>query len=108
MNADPSPMTKPSRSLSKGRDDRGGSSLRVDSAFIAQKPPSPIGVIVASVPPAITASQTPRRIARAPSPIAWLEAAQAVVVVMFGPFAPYLMAIWPGARLEMSIGMKNG
>jgi hypothetical protein len=40
--------------------------------------------------------------------MAWLDAAQAVVVVMFGPFAPYRIAMCPGARLEMSIGMKNG
>ncbi len=64
--------------------------------------------MVASDPPAITASQTPRRIASIPSPMAWLDAAHAVVVVMFGPFAPYRIAMCPGARLEMSIGMKNG
>jgi len=49
-------MTKPSRPASNGRDARSGSSLRVESAFIAQKPPTASGTIVASVPPAIIAS----------------------------------------------------
>ena len=44
----PSPTTKPSRSASNGRLARCGSSLRVESAFIAAKPPMPIGVIAAS------------------------------------------------------------
>ncbi len=52
----PSPMTKPSRSASNGRLAFSGSSLRCDSAFIAQKPPTASGVITASVPPAIIAS----------------------------------------------------
>ena len=43
----PSPMTKPSRSLSHGREAFSGSSLRVDNAFIAQKPPTEVGVITA-------------------------------------------------------------
>ena len=82
--------------------------MRVESAFIAQNPPNAMGVIVASVPPAIAASQTPRRTASNASPIAWLDAAHAVVVVMLGPFALYRIAMCPGARLEMSMGMKNG
>jgi len=55
----PSPMTKPSRSLSNGRDERFGSSLRVLMAFIAQKPPMPIGTMVASVPPATSLARRP-------------------------------------------------
>ncbi len=51
----PSPMMKPSRSLSNGRLARDGSSLRVDSARIEPKPPTLIGVIAASEPPAIIA-----------------------------------------------------
>ena len=101
-------MMKPSRSLSKGREAAPGSSFRVDRAFMEQNPPSPSGVIVASAPPAITTSHTPVRIACIPSPIAWLDAAHAVVVAMFGPLAPYCIAMCPGARLEMSIVMKKG
>ena len=55
----PSPMMKPSRSLSNGRLARCGSSLRVDSARIAANPPTPIGVIEASDPPAIITSPQP-------------------------------------------------
>src|SRR4030066_1077936 len=102
--AAPSPMTNPSRSLSNGRDALAGSPLRVERAFIAQNPPSPMGVMVASDPPAITASQTPRRIASNASPMAWLDAAQAVVVVMFGPFAPYRIPTGPGGGLERDTG----
>ena len=49
----PSPSTKPSRSLSHGRLAVAGSSLRVESARGAAKPPTPSGLIVASEPPAI-------------------------------------------------------
>src|SRR5437868_2178791 len=41
-------MTKPSRSLSNGREACLGSSLRVLMAFMAQKPPILIGTIVAA------------------------------------------------------------
>jgi len=58
---DPSPITKPSRSLSNGRLARSGASLRVERARMAAKPPTPIGVIAASEPPAIIASASPRR-----------------------------------------------
>ena len=47
----PSPITKPSRSLSNGREAFSGASLRVESARIEQKPPTPSGVIAASEPP---------------------------------------------------------
>ena len=48
---DPSPITKPSRSLSNGREAFSGASLRVESARIEQKPPTPSGVIAASAAP---------------------------------------------------------
>ena len=60
----PSPMTKPSRSLSKGREAAAGSSLRVESARMALKPPTPRAVIAASLPPAIMTSASPRWISR--------------------------------------------
>jgi hypothetical protein len=43
-------MMNPSRSLSEGRLARSGSSLRVDKAFMAAKPPTPNGVMAASAP----------------------------------------------------------
>jgi hypothetical protein len=54
---EPSPMMNPSRSLSNGRLAFSGSSLRVDMARIAANPPTLIGVIAASEPPAIIASR---------------------------------------------------
>ena len=53
-------MTKPSRSLSNGRLACSGASLRVERARMAAKPPTPIGVMAASDPPAIIASASPR------------------------------------------------
>ncbi|CSB57346.1 Uncharacterised protein [Vibrio cholerae] len=55
----PSPSTKPSRSLSQGRDAFCGSSLRVESAFAAPKPAMPSGVDAFSAPPATIASASP-------------------------------------------------
>ena len=53
---DPSPTMKPSRSSSNGRLARCGSSLRVERARMAANPPTPIGVMAASDPPAIITS----------------------------------------------------
>ena len=49
---------------------------------------TPIGVIVASVPPQIIMSAAPRSIILNESPIAFAEAEHAVAVAEFGPFAP--------------------
>src|SRR6188768_3032704 len=105
---EPSPITNPSRSLSKGRDARDGSSLRVDSARIAAKPPTPIGVIAASEPPAIMTSASPREITRKASPTACAPDEHAVHGAEFGPRAPKRMETWPAARLMMLDGIKNG
>src|SRR5207245_1514795 len=56
----PSPHTKPSRVASKGRMAFVGSSLRVDMAFIEQKPAIVSGMMMASDPPAIITSAYPR------------------------------------------------
>jgi hypothetical protein len=84
-------MTKPSRSFSNGRLAPLGSSLRVDSARIAAKPPTPIGVIAASEPPAIITSASWRLMISNASPIACADAEQAVQVAEFGPLAPNRM-----------------
>src|SRR5438067_1683409 len=104
----PSPTMKPSRSLSNGRLAFCGSSLRVDSARIAPKPPMPIGVIAASDPPAIITSAAPRRMISNASPIACADAEHAVQVAELGPFAPKRIETWPAARLMIAEGMKNG
>ena len=77
----PSAITKPSRSRSNGRLAFSGSSLRLDSARIALKPPTPSGVIAASAPPATAASMSPRWIQRNASPMACAPDEQALVVV---------------------------
>ena len=85
---EPSPITKPSRSRSNGREARAGSSLRVESARMEQNPPTPRGVMAASLPPAIITSASPRWMSRKESPIAWALVVQAVQVAEFGPLAP--------------------
>ena len=75
---------------------------------MALKPPTPSGVIVASVPPQIMASASPRWITRAASPIECAPVEQADTCERFGPLAPKRIEICPGARLTMIIGTKNG
>ena len=105
----PSPRTKPSRSRSQGRDAVAGSSLRVESARIAAKPPTASGVTTASEPPAIITSASPRRMMFAASPIACADVAQAVATAEFGPLAPVRIEIEARAdMLTMRPGMKNG
>src|SRR6266403_1426208 len=104
----PSPHTKPSRPASNGREAFSGSSLRVDIAFIEQKPAMVSGTTMASAPPAIITSASPRWISRKASPSAWLPVAQAVTTAEFGPLAPKRMETSPEAMLMMSIGMKKG
>src|SRR6185503_13638413 len=104
----PSPTMNPSRSVSKGRLARSGSSLRVESARSAPNPPIPIGVMAASDPPAIITSAAPRLMISKASPMACADAEQAVQVAEFGPLAPNRIDTWPAARLMMADGMKNG
>ena len=104
----PSPMTNPSRPRSNGREAAAGSSLRVDSARIAAKPPTRTSLMPASDDPAIITSASPRRIISHASPRAWPPVAQADETAKLGPRAPKTMAAWPAARLGIAIGMKNG
>src|SRR5215218_4675693 len=104
----PSPSTKPSRSRSNGRLERAGSSLRVESARMAAKPPMPIAQTAASDPPAIITSAAPRRMISEASPTACAEAVHAVHVAEFGPCAPKRIETCPDARLMIAEGMKNG
>ena len=101
-------MTKPSRSRSNGRLAFSGASLRVDRARMAANPPTPIGVIAASDPPAIMTSAAPRRMISQASPMACADAEQAVHVAELGPRARKRMDTCPAARLMMAAGMKNG
>ena len=64
-----------------GRLARSGSSLRVDSACMAQKPPTQNSVSTASAPPVMTAAHCPLAINAALSPMACAPDAQADVKV---------------------------
>ena len=68
-----------------------GSSLRVESARMAAKPPTPIGVMQASAPPQIMTSASPRWMMRKESPMQCALVVQAVAVAEFGPLAPVRM-----------------
>ncbi len=57
--APPSPITKPSRSRSKGREACAGSSLRCEVALIGSKQAIEIGEIGDSEAPVITTSASP-------------------------------------------------
>jgi hypothetical protein len=104
----PSPITKPSRVASNGRDARRGLSLRVESAPMLAKPPIDIGVTAASDPPAIITSASPYWIVRNASPIACALVAHADTIAKFGPCASKRIDTTPAAMSEMNIGMKNG
>ena len=80
----------------------------MESARIAAKPPTPIGVIAASEPPQIMTSASPREITRNASPTAWAPEEHAVQGAEFGPLAPNRIETCPAARLMMLDGMKNG
>ncbi len=65
-------------------------------------------VSAASVPPAITASASPRWISRSASPIACAPVAQAEETEKPGPRAPVRIATCPAAALGIIIGTKLG
>src|SRR3546814_11150889 len=101
----PSPMTKPSRPSSHGRDAFSGSSLRVDSAFIAQKPPTDVGVVAYSAPPAIIASASPYWILRIARPMLWVAVVHAVPADRLGPLAAVIIEVgraWGRGRVCQS------
>ena len=66
----PSPITKPARVASNGREAFAGSSSSATRPRIAQNPARIKGWMQDSAPPASTASAAPRRISSAASPIA--------------------------------------
>ena len=105
----PSPMTKPSRSLSQGRDAICGVSLKlVDSARAAQNPAMPSRHTAASAPPAIITLASSSMISRAASPIACAPVEHAVTTEWLGPLNPNLIDTCPDTRLIRLAGMKNG
>src|ERR1700687_5852393 len=101
-------MTKPSRSRSNGREARSGSSLRVLSPLMAEKPASPSATIEASEPPARKTSASPNLIIRHDSPMALFEVAQAVTIHKLGPRRLNSIEMTPLAMLLISIGIVYG
>ena len=81
-------MTKPSRVLSKGRDARAGSSLRVDSAESSEKRISDSASTVPSAPMHSAVRASPRWIASTPIWIAEAPVAQAVESDTGAPSVP--------------------
>ena len=104
----PSPITKPSRSLSNGRLAVAGSSLRNDRALALANPATPKGVIADSAPPQTIASALPSWSKRKASPMAFEPAAQAVATAELGPLVPSAIAASPEAMLGIIIGTVNG
>src|SRR4051794_41933637 len=98
-------MTNPSRPESQGRLAFSGASLRVESARIAANPPTPIGVIAASVPPAIITSASHRWMILKASPTECALVVQAVAVASFGPFGPERMLAGAAVGMLMGEGM---
>ncbi|MNY29920.1 hypothetical protein D3C86_1639950 [compost metagenome] len=76
----PSPITKPSRSLSKGLEAPSGSSFLLDKACAELKPPTDDSVMAASEPPATMIVALPRRIVSKALMIAVFDDAQAETV----------------------------
>ena len=60
---------------------------------MAANPPTPSGVMQASVPPQIMASASPRWMILNESPMECALVVQAVAVAEFGPFAPVRIEI---------------
>ena len=75
---------------------------------MALNPPTARGVMVASTPPVMMASASPRWIIFQASPMLWFPVAQAVTTELLGPLAPKRMEICPGASFTISMGMKKG
>src|SRR6202041_1294434 len=96
------------RSRSHGRLAVCGEALRDDSALACPKPPSPVGVVAISAPPAMIRSALPYVMQRPPNPSACVEVVQAVTTPRLGPRNPKRIDRWPEIMLMMVEGTKNG
>ena len=75
---------------------------------MAWKPPMQYSSMVLSAPPVIITSARPERIMSSATPMASVEAEQAVETVRTGPLALRAMETLPGPSLAMSMGMVIG
>ena len=103
----PSPITKPFLSWSNGIDAFFTSSV-VFNAVKEVKPATPIGVILASVPPATITSASPCWMERNASPMEWVPVAHAVTTLMHFPLRPNWIETFPAAMLLIIKGTNNG
>ena len=99
----PSPMTKPSRRRSNGRDIPVG-----DSACSALKQAKPNAVSVASAPPTTTASASPYWIMRRAEPTACPPLEQADTIPYIWPCRPYFIDTAAAPALGMYCGIPSG
>src|SRR6266498_3592972 len=106
--AAPSPITKPSRPLSNGRDAFSGSLLRVDIARTTLKDPKQSGAMGVSTPPANITAAAPSWIKRQASPMAIVPAAQLLEFAVFGPVIPNSMAILHEAAPPNTVTASRG
>jgi len=102
--AAPSPITSPSRSLSKGC---GTPSVRWVIAPVRSKAPTPTSMIVASADPAIAASTTPCLMSDHAMPRPSEPDAQAEATEKLGPRAPVWMLSRPPAPFDISLGIMK-
>ncbi len=72
------------------------------------KPATPIGVMLASVPPATITSASPYWMERNASPMEWVPVAHAVTTLMHFPLRPNWMETFPAAMLLIIRGTKSG
>uniref|UniRef100_A0A1B0A9R9 Uncharacterized protein n=1 Tax=Glossina pallidipes TaxID=7398 RepID=A0A1B0A9R9_GLOPL len=107
--AAPSPITNPSRFLSKGREAWLGVSLKaVLKARILQNPAIDNGSMHDSPLPANIISASPFRIKRIASPMACEPVAQAVDTEWLGPRKPCRILMWPHGILGiMESGVRH-
>ena len=101
--APPSAQMKPSRLASKGRD-----FPSLDKAVMLPKAARPIPTMAASAPPPMDTSQRPDATRRPAAAMAWVPAAQAVVMVSQGPCHPARMETWAAPALAIIMGTRNG
>ena len=71
---------------------------------MAQKPPTEVGVVANSAPPAIITSASPCWIMRIARPTLWVDVVHAVTAAMLGPLAPVMIETWPAIMLMIVLG----
>lgn len=105
----PSPITKPLRLASKGREASSGQWLKlVVRDRDRSNPVKARGWIQDSAEPATMTSASPKAINRDASPIECAPVVQAVVAACEGPLKPYFIEMCPAARFMSSLGTKYG